>query len=91
MSIQGTMPKFEELVALCITKEVKLGLNVSGSGSSHANQVFYHQGQGMSRGHSYQSNRGRFGYGKSPSTYGKSYNQGESMFRDRGRFLIRGC
>ena len=49
--VRGVMPDFEKLIALCITKEVKLGLNASGSGTSSFGQVLYHnRGRGMSRG-----------------------------------------
>ena len=52
VSMRGVLPNFEELVALCINKEVKLGLNTFGSGSSNFDQVLYHNhGCGMSRGH----------------------------------------
>ena len=61
VSVRGVMLHFKELVALCITKEVKRGLNASSSGSSNFNQVLYHNcGHGMSRGRGHQSERGRF-------------------------------
>ena len=51
VSMRGFMLDFEELVALCITKEVKLGLNASSNGNSSSDQVLYHnRGRGMSRG-----------------------------------------
>ena len=56
ISVRGVMPDFEELVALCITEEVKLGLNASGSGSSSSDKLLYHNcGCGALGG------RGRFG------------------------------
>ncbi|KAH7302312.1 hypothetical protein KP509_23G066700 [Ceratopteris richardii] len=47
--MRGTMPDFDELVALCM-REVKHGLNASGSGNSSDHAFFEHRESGSSRG-----------------------------------------
>ncbi|KAH7330986.1 hypothetical protein KP509_20G011100 [Ceratopteris richardii] len=44
ISVRGTMPDFHELVALCMTLEVKLGLNASRSGNLRDHAFFQNRG-----------------------------------------------
>ena len=51
ISVCSNMPDFEELVALCLQEEVKLG-KIGGASSSQSmrDQVFYSRGRGFNQG-----------------------------------------
>ncbi|KAH7331441.1 hypothetical protein KP509_20G033300 [Ceratopteris richardii] len=73
ISVRGTMPDFDELVALCMTKEVKLGLNASGSGNSRDYAFFQHRGRGSSCGRSSSRDANTMDM---PTGRGRSYSRG---------------
>ncbi|KAH7387814.1 hypothetical protein KP509_16G042400 [Ceratopteris richardii] len=74
--VRGTMPDFDELVALCMIKEVKLGFNASGSGNLKDHAFFHHRGRGSSHG------RSSFRKG---NTMDMPRGRGRSNSRGRGR------
>ncbi|KAH7431132.1 hypothetical protein KP509_08G031400 [Ceratopteris richardii] len=76
ISVRGTMPDFDELVALCMTEEVKLGLNASGTGNSRDRAFFHNRGRGSSREPSSSRNANRMDM---------SRGRGRSYSRGRGR------
>ncbi|KAH7403968.1 hypothetical protein KP509_15G002600 [Ceratopteris richardii] len=76
ISVRGTMPDFDELVALCMSEEVKLGLNASGSGNWRDHAFFQNRGRGSSRGRSSSRNA---------NTVDMSRGRGRLYSRGRGR------
>ena len=44
--VRESMPNFEELVALCLTEEVKLGLNALSSDTGKDQVLFHNNGHG---------------------------------------------
>ncbi|KAH7330983.1 hypothetical protein KP509_20G010800 [Ceratopteris richardii] len=72
ISVRGTMPDFDELVALCMTEEVKFGLNSSRSGNSRDHAFFQNRGRGSSRGRSFSRNANTVDM---PRGRGRSYSR----------------
>ncbi|KAH6555493.1 hypothetical protein KP509_1Z249800 [Ceratopteris richardii] len=74
--VRGSILDFDELVALCITEEVKICLNASGSGNSSDHALFQHRGRGSRCGHSSSRNA---------NTLDMPRGRGRSNLRGRGR------